>query len=481
LGRTVLSDGARQLDGATLTAQVKFLAARLRERQVQRLALLADNSLAWVICDLACQVAEIPFLPLPPYFTAEQCAHALHSGGIDAVLSPATSRLPEAYVLKGDEPLPGFGLHHARLDTVPALPPGTGKLTFTSGSTGTPKGVCLSNVQLLRQARVLAEVVGLSAPRHLCVLPLATLLENVAGVYAPLLAGGTVEVRSMESLGMSGSRMTDPKRFLQTLSTVQPDTLILIPQLLQLLVLSVKAGWQPPPLRFIAVGGSRVSAALIEQARALGLPVYEGYGLSECASVVSLNAPGRDLPGSCGKPLPHVRVRIEDDEVLIEGNAMLGYVNDPASWGQSTIHSGDLGRLDAEGFLHIEGRRKNLLISSYGRNIAPEWVESELLATGAFSEVVVLGDARPCCVALLSPAHAGVDVVLMERALAAANARLPDYAQVRRCVYLPRTLASEGLMTANGRPRRPEIEQVHLRELEAVYASIAADTADAEL
>jgi long-subunit acyl-CoA synthetase (AMP-forming) len=477
MGRTVLSDGARQLDGAGLAMQVKFLAARLRERGVRRLALLADNGLAWVICDLACQVAELPFLPLPAYFTAEQTAHALRAAGIDCVLSAAPGAVPPAYERKGDEPLPGFSLYHAQLDSVPALPPGTGKVTFTSGSTGTPKGVCLSNAQLLRQARVLADVVGLTAPRHLCVLPLATLLENVAGVYAPLLAGGTVELRGMEALGMSGSRMTDPRRFLHTLSSVRPDTLILIPQLLQLLVLSVKAGWQAPPLRFIAVGGSRVSAALIEEARALGLPVFEGYGLSECASVVSLNAPGRDLPGSCGKPLPHVRVRLEDGEVLIEGNAMLGYVNDPASWGRDAIHSGDLGRLDAGGFLHIEGRRKNLLISSYGRNIAPEWVESELLATGAFGEAVVFGDARPWCVALVSPARAGMDLVLMEQALAAANARLPDYAQVRRCVYLPRTLASQGLCTINGRPRRPEIEQVYLGELEALYAGADAETA----
>jgi long-subunit acyl-CoA synthetase (AMP-forming) len=275
----------------------------------------------------------------------------------------------------------------------------------------------------------------------------------------------------MDALGMSGSRMAEPRRFLHTLSSVAPDTLILIPQLLQLLVQSVKAGWKPPPLRFIAVGGSRVSAVVIEQARALGLPVYEGYGLSECASVVSLNAPGRDLPGSCGQPLPHVQVRIEEGEVLIDGNAMLGYVNDRASWEQNTIHSGDLGRLDSAGFLHIEGRRKNLLISSYGRNIAPEWVESELLATALFSDVVVFGDARPCCVALVSPVRSDIDTALLQSAIDATNARLPDYAQVRAWRCLPRPLASQGLCTANGRPRRAEIEQAYAAALEALYAS----------
>lgn len=477
-GRAVLGDGTGQLDGSELAGRAKALAAYLRAAQVQRLALWADNSLAWVICDLACQAAELPFLPLPPYFTAEQCAHALREGGIDSVMSPLPGMLPAAYArASGDEPLPGFDLYRARLEMVPPLPPHTGKLTFTSGSTGAPKGVCLSNAQLLHQALVLAEAVGLRTPRHLCVLPLSTLLENVAGVYAPLLAGGQVELRSMEALGMSGSRMTDPRRFLHALRDAEPDSLILIPQLLQLLVQSVKAGWTPPPLRFIAVGGSRVSAALIKQARMAGLPVYEGYGLSECASVVSLNLPGHDLPGSCGRPLPHVRVRVEDGEILIDGNAMLGYVNEPASWGRQTIHSGDLGHLDDEGFVHIEGRRKNLLISSYGRNIAPEWVESELLAAGGFSEAVVFGDARPCCVALVSPSREGIEVAAMRQAIAAANARLPDYAQVRNWLCLPRTLASQGLCTANGRPRRPEIERAYAAELEALYAGAGNDAA----
>jgi long-subunit acyl-CoA synthetase (AMP-forming) len=467
-GIPVLSDGAQRLDGSTLVARAQTLAAQLRERQAQRVALRADNGLSWVICDLACQMAALPFLPLPLYFTAEQCAHALREGGIDTVLSDAA--LPDNYAREdGASLLPGCDLYRAQLDVIPPLPPDTGKLTFTSGSTGNPKGVCLSNAQLVRQAQTLAEVVGLRAPRHLCVLPLATLLENVAGVYAPLLAGGTVEVRSMESLGMSGSRMTNPQRFLHTLSSAQPDTLILIPQLLQLLTHSVKAGWMPPPMRFIAVGGSRVSATLIEEARAVGLPVYEGYGLSECASVVSLNTPAHDLPGSCGKPLPHVRVRLENGEIVIDGNAMLGYVNEPASWAQNTIRTGDLGRLDEQGFLHIEGRGKNLLISSYGRNISPEWVESELLATSVFSQAVVFGDARPFCVALVNPARSDFDAAVMQAAIDAANARLPDYAQVRR--WLPRTLTGAEFCTANGRPRRAEIERVYAGELEALYGN----------
>jgi long-subunit acyl-CoA synthetase (AMP-forming) len=100
-GRAVLSDGVRYLDGIELAMQAKALAARLRERQVQRLALWADNGSAWVIADLACQWAELPLLPLPLFFTAEQCAHALREGGIDAVLSPPLRRVTRCLCVPG--------------------------------------------------------------------------------------------------------------------------------------------------------------------------------------------------------------------------------------------------------------------------------------------------------------------------------------------------------------------------------------------
>ena len=478
----VLGDGQISVTGSEFYDWIGLMAAQLRALGVRRLALYADNSLEWLACDLACQLADIPFLPLPVFFTPQQCTYAVISSGVDTVISARADLLPARYRQLQTTVFPGMTtLQDADVAQV-ELPENTGKITFTSGSTGTPKGVCLSNEQLLNQAQVLAETVALHKPLHLCVLPLSTLLENVAGVYAPLLAGGKVEVRSLSELGMGGSRMVAPDRFLATIGAVQPDSLILIPQMLQFMVQSVNVGWEPPALKFIAVGGSRVSAALISVARHSGLPVYEGYGLSECASVVSLNTPGFDQPGSCGKPLKHVRIQEQNGEIIIEGNAMLGYVGAPESWGRAAIASGDLGYVDSEGFLHIEGRSKNVIISSYGRNIAPEWVESELQASPILAEVVVLGDARPWCVALVTPRIAELPDSVIDDVIATANSRLPDYAQVKQWQRLPSPLAANpALLTANGRPKRAAIAELYHQQVEALYSRAGAGVEAAAL
>lgn len=467
-----LQDGTRMLSRAELSERVSALAARLQAHNIKRLGLHADNGIDWILTDLACMEAGILCVPLPVFFNKAQLLHAVHTCGLDALLTSAPEPFAPHFPMAAAVPGLDLVLLYQPGAREPLLPAGTGKVTFTSGSTGTPKGVCLSSAQQLLQAAALAQAVALKQPRHLCVLPLSTLLENIAGVYAPLLAGGTVILRGMAELGFSGSRLAQPQLFLQALSTVQPDTLILIPQLLQLLVLAVKQGWQAPALKFIAVGGARVSAELIAEARKLGLPVYEGYGLSECASVVSLNTQHADQPGSSGKPLAHLNVSLEEGEIHVSGNTMLGYVDEPASWYCKRIATGDLGFLDDQGFLHISGRSKNVLISSYGRNISPEWVESELLASPLLGEAVVLGDARPHCIALLSPVRPDMDDAVLAAAVTAANQRLPDYAQVKQWLRLPRPLSGQSdFITANGKPRRKRIEQAWQAEIDALYGT----------
>jgi len=483
VGAVRVDDGAgRALDGAALAAAVRTTAAGLVAAGCRTLALHLDNGPDWIIADLACRAAGVCLVPLPTFFTAEQIAHVLRTVPVDTIVSENPETLaPPASVRGAAAGLPGLG--SAQLLKLPpaaaagALPAGTGKVTFTSGSTGRPKGVCLGNAQLLEQARVLAAAAGLQRPRHLCVLPLSTLLENVAGVYAPLLADGEVRAPALAEIGFSGSSSLDSGRFLATITQHQPHSLILTPQLLQLLVGAARGGWNPPSsLAFVAVGGARVPAGLIDAAHALGIPAYEGYGLSECASVVSLNRPGAMRPGSCGRPLPHVAVHCVDGEIRVRGNAMLGYAGEPDSWGRDSIATGDLGTLDADGFLHIEGRRKNLLISSYGRNISPEWVESELLADGSLDECVVFGDARPYCVALLHARHPERSGAAIAATIDAANRRLPDYARIRAWRRLPEPLAADrALLTENGRPRRAAIEARYTALIDALYADATHD------
>ena len=472
----VIRDADQAYSAAELESRCRQLSSKLIHHGVKTIGLHAANNIDWIVTDLACQQAGICILPIPTFFSESQIEHALTSCRADALLTDDVSALKGVPALRGSvaETLPQSSLQLLSLvqEGKPCLlPSGTGKITFTSGSTGQAKGVCLSHEQLLKQAQALRECVGLSAPRHLCVLPLSTLLENVAGIYAPLLVGGEIFLPSQESLGFLGSVMSDPRKFLAVIAATEPESLILVPQLLLLLVQFANQGWQAPDsLRFIAVGGSKVSINLLTAASKAGLPVYEGYGLSECGSVVSLNTPEQNNPGSGGRPLPHLNLSFEDGEICVAGNNMLGYIDDPASWNQQRIHTGDLGYLDSRGFLHISGRRKNVLISSFGRNISPEWVESELLASPQLSEAVVVGDAKPYCSALISARSTGIPDSELQAWIDRVNRSLPDYARIKRWKRLSQQLADQAdLLTTNGRPRREAINSAYAEEIAGLY------------
>ncbi len=412
-------------------------------------------------------------------FTDAQLRHALDDAGIDALLTdePALAgRLAAGFSAAGQLPAAGLGIwRRPRQPSPPALPPGTVKVTYTSGSTGTPKGVCLAGATLdAVVASVLAATRDLDLRRHLALLPLATLLEDVAGLGASLAAGGECLLAGADRTGL-GAGGVDVARLTTLVTAAAPHSLILVPELLQALVLAAGAGWTPPAsLRFIAVGGARVSPALLARASGLGLPVYEGYGLSECGSVLCLNRPGAHRPGSVGQPLPHVRLRVDDrGELHVAAPAFAGYLGGGAP--AAEFATGDLGRIDADGFVYVEGRAKNLLITSLGRNVAPEWVEGELLRQPAIAQACVAGDDRPYLTAVIVPRVPGANLAAdIAAAVANANAALPDCAQVRRhaVVTEPFTPAN-GLLTANGRPRRDRILARHGALIAALYPAPA--------
>ncbi|MBK6351278.1 MAG: AMP-binding protein [Proteobacteria bacterium] len=231
----------------------------------------------------------------------------------------------------------------------------------------------------------------------------------------------------------------DAARLLGTLSREQPNSLILVPELLQVLVVAAECGWQPPaPLQFVAVGGAKVSRELLERADAAGIPVHEGYGLSECASVVCLNTPAARRAGTVGRPLPHVRVRVDAaGQVHVAGNAMLGYLGDPPRAPHDEIATGDLGVFDADGYLQLHGRMGNRFITGFGRNVSPEWVECEISQRLGGRPVLVYGESRPYVVALIGASTDEAPDAAVDAAIAAANAALPNYAQVRHWARAP--------------------------------------------
>ncbi len=473
---TAIVDDAGTLRAGRLRSLVHAEQRWLAASGSRRFALLSGNGRAWTITDLALLALGRVNVPLPQHFSAGQLAHALDSAGVDAVLSDHPQRLLElglGFVPAASSPQTGLALLARRGSEAqaPPLPAGTVKITYTSGSTAEPKGVCLTQAALMAVARSVAAVAQpLGIRRHLCLLPLATLLENVAGLYAALLAGVTCYLPATTPGAMARGALT-PATLLAEISGCRPGSLILVPELLRLLVAGAEAGWRPPENgRFFAVGGARVSPALLERAAALGLPVFEGYGLSECASVTCLNTPPANRRGSVGQPLPHTRVRVDDHgEIHVGGTLMAGYVGEDPGDLAHEFATGDLGEIDRDGFVHVRGRLKHLFINSYGRNLSPEWIESELAREPAIGQAIACGEAQPQVVALLTPAHPGVTAAAIAAAVERANARLPPYARVvRHCVMVERPSVANGMLTSNGRPRRERI----LRHYRATIAQL---------
>jgi long-subunit acyl-CoA synthetase (AMP-forming) len=472
--RVVLSGDGQARTAAALRQDVARLAERLQQLGGKVLALLADNSVTWVTADLAALTANLVQLPLPGFFSNTQLRHALQTTAADLLLTDQAARIARLDLgFREVGRCDALVLLQRDVEAAP-LPAGTAKISFTSGSTGQPKGVCLSAAGLLDTAvAVSTALADLSIERHLAVLPLALLLENVAGLYAPLLRGAQVVLPKLADLGWRGMSGFDPVQLAEQVETTQPGSLILVPELLKAWTLTLQTGNRraPASLQFVAVGGARCDAALIENARAVGLPAYEGYGMTECGSVVSLNCPAAEQAGSVGRPLRHVQIRVDGGrEIRIKSRTFLGYLEAASASARpgDEFASGDLGHLNAAGFLQLSGRRKNLIITAYGRNVAPEWVEAALLAQPEIAQAVVTGEARPWLTALLVPASAD-DAANLAAAVARANATLPDYAQVGDWLACAPFSAANGMATGNGRPIRSGILQQHATAIESLY------------
>jgi len=463
-----------------LIAQVKQLKNHLLENNIKSVALYCDNTPQWIVIDLACQSANIVFTPIPVFFSTKQIQHLLTNVKPDLLFfdSNFTENLSNERCTYTSFLSPLNELKSLKLsyNSAAEMPQETSKITFTSGSTGEPKGVCLSVENQLNVADALVDKIAINTPTHLSLLSFSTLLENVAGLYAPLLAGGTICIASSNVRGFNGAQLTDLKKLLSFISQSKPQTMILVPELLQVLLLAVSQGWHPPTeLEFIAVGGSRVSTKLLNKAKQAGLPVYQGYGLSECASVVSINSKasvkGSGVNQWAGEVLPHLTPEVIEGELVLKGNAFLGYLNMPESWYPQQIYTGDLVTLHSKN-IEINGRKKNILINSYGRNISPEWPEAELMASGIFQQVVILGDSQPFCIALLVTASTKVSTGVLHQVLAQVNSSLPDYAQIRDFIQLKQVMTiNDGLFTTNGRPKRHAIAHHYALDIEQVYAA----------
>lgn len=289
-------------------------------------------------------------------------------------------------------------------------------IIYTSGTTGRPKGAMLTHANFCGNVNILLDVIDVrSDDNFLLVLPLHHVFAFTGNLLMPLGAGA--EISMVESLRTIGENVRE----------VSPTVLIGVPLLLQKMYNRIQArlrqrrsaaillalGLRKPirksilrnlggKLRIAIVGGAPSDPDMIRGFAKLGIPVIEGYGLTETAPVLTMNPVTAPRPGSIGKPLPNIQLRIDTPnadgvgEIAARGpSIMRGYFNHPDAT-ELVLHdgwffTGDMGYIDAEGYVFITGRRKNLIVNREGKNIAPEAVEQAVLKSPAILECLVLG------------------------------------------------------------------------------------------
>jgi long-chain acyl-CoA synthetase len=255
-------------------------------------------------------------------------------------------------------------------------------------------------------------------------------------------------------------------------------------------------------LRHAVSGGAKLVPEVAELFEALGVLILEAYGLTECTTAAAINRPDRHRVGTVGPPIPGVEVRVAaDGEILVRGeNVFAGYHLDEAGTREvldeeGWLRTGDVGSLDADGFLTITDRKKDLIVTSEGENVPPQRLETALRASPYVLEAIVLGQGRPYLVALLSPdldeirpaGRTDAEVRrLLGRVVADVNRGAAHAERLRSFAVLPRELrAEEGELTPTLKARRHICEE-HFRDLiESLYADArprprSQDTADPE-
>ena len=360
----------------------------------------------------------------------------IDSGGIDALIA-AGGDVPDETVMKRRA-----AVNSEALATI----------IYTSGTTGRPKGCVITHANLLNEVHNVCAADGITErvfnehTRTLQFLPLAHILARsiqLAAVHNRVhmahtsdvknIAGHLVEYQPTAVLSVphvfekiyntakhkaaaeGHERLFEmayatAMAYSQSLDTGGPGLLLRLRHgLLDRLVYTKVRAALGGDVRWAVSGGAALGARLGHIFRGIGITILEGYGLTETCAGVTLNLPGSQRIGSVGRPVPGCSVRIADDhEVLIKGgNVFQGYWHNTeatcAAFDQDGwFHSGDLGKLDADGYLTITGRKKDIIVTSSGKNVAPMVLEDRLRAHWLVSQCVVVGDARPFIGALLT-------------------------------------------------------------------------------
>jgi len=556
-GKSWRTLSVREFEKATRDAAGRLQAAGVAPGD--RVALFAENRPEWHVVDFACHLLAAVPVPLYATLPAEQVEYIVRDAGARVLLVSGRDRAKVALEVAarlvdlrviGFDPKLGPGI--PALDELP-LPPARKRppapplgpsdlatLIYTSGTTGEPKGVMLSHANFMTQLNAVRDLYPITE-RDVCMsfLPLSHVLERTVD-YVFFDRGAQINyVESIERV---------PAQLLE----IRPTIMVSVPRLFERSYIKIitkvnqeggakkrlfewglkvgrkvrQAEWRGERasafargeyvvaksrifskvldrlggrLRFTISGGAPLAREVAEFFDVIGLPILQGYGLTESSPVIAANRLDRNRLGSVGPLFPGVEVTIAaDGEILARGgNIMLGYWKKDAATaeaidGDGWLHTGDVGYIDRDGYLFITDRKKDIIVTSGGKNIAPQPIEGRLQATAFIAQAVLVGDKFPYLTALLVPNFENLEAHLVEHGatgltraemaerpetqelLAAAvkvvNHDLAVHERIRRFTVLQREFSlEEGEMTPTMKVRRRIVAERYREKIESMY------------
>jgi long-subunit acyl-CoA synthetase (AMP-forming) len=434
----------------------------------------------------------------------------------------------------------GDGVTEAELDArlKSQKPDDVCTLIYTSGTTGEPKAVMITHTNIVWTAGSLLPTLKLGPDDvSLSYLPLSHVAEQILTIHGPMAMGSVVYfAESIEKLG-------------ENLADVRPTVFMGVPRVWEKIQAKMQAaGQNAPPMRKKLVGWARktglaggfaeqrgekkpllfpvakrivfdkvrqrlgldraricvtsaapISRDTLEFFLALGIPLLEVYGMSECTGPATYSPPERYRTGKCGICLPGAELKLaEDGEICMRGKHVFkGYLKDAESTknaldAEGWLHSGDIGTIDAEGFLQITDRKKDLLITAGGENIAPQVLEGHLKGIPVVAQAVVIGDRRKYLAALVtldperlkaeaelagSPARSVTDAAKcslfnkhLEKQIDTVNEKLARVQTIKRFTIIPQEFTIDGgELTPTMKVKRKVVNEKYKSEIEALY------------
>jgi long-chain acyl-CoA synthetase len=453
--------------------QIQRIALALVERGVEpgeRVAIFAPNSVEWMSAAMAIQSIGAVLVPVYAGSTVEQAAYVTRHAGARWVFVDHEGRLPGGPTLtfgtalaegRSDE-----RVFLRRLEAVELDRPGL--MLYTSGTSGPPKGVPLTHRNVAVNGgdwlRCMAPVVE-EGSVDLLWLP----MSHIFGLGEACLGN---------TLGWT-TWLADPATVCQRLPEVRPDVFMSVPRVWEKLAAAGReglAGATGGRLRFCLSGGAGLAREVKELFASAGVLLLEGYGLTECSPTLTLNRPDAYRFDSVGKPLPSIELRLaEDGEIEARGPSVFaGYHEDPAATREAFsedgwFKTGDVGRFTEDGFLQIVDRKKDILVTSGGKNVPPANIEARLLGDPAIVHAVVYGEAKPYLVAGIWPAP-GIGRARVEEIVARVNEGLAGWERIKRFALVDTPLSVEaGHLTPTLKVRRKKVVEAFRDVFEGLY------------